>query len=101
MPEAISPRTARLLKDLTGEVHLDAAVLTTLGDALEHRLESIEGELSKFEERYGMDWDRFREAWDADEIDDKHSFDVEKDYWRWEELVTRKARIQEALTWIP
>lgn len=100
MPEAISPKTARLLKDVTGETHLDAAVLSTLEDALVHRLESIEEELEELEERHGMDWEEFSSAWEEGEIEDRHSFETERTYWRWEELVTRRSRIQEALSWV-
>ncbi len=100
MPEAVSPRTARLLKDITGETNLDAAVLTTLADALEHRMRSIEDDLETYQERYGMSFDEFREAWGAGEVEEKHSLDVERDYREWEGLVTRRKKIQEALSWI-
>jgi len=101
MPEAISPKTARLLKDVTGETQLDAAVLATLEDALTHRLEGIEEEIAELEEAYGMTWSEFQTAWEGGEIEDARSFGVEQDYWRWEELVTRRSRIQDALSWVP
>lgn len=101
MPEAISPKTARLLKDVTGETQLNAAVLATLEDALVHRLESIEEEIDELEAEHGMDWEEFRAAWDEGEIEDAHSLEVEETYWRWEELETRRSRIQEALSWVP
>lgn len=100
MPEAISPRTAHLLKEITGETHLEGAVLTTVADALEHRLERVEEALQEMEARYGMPWAKFKEAWDRGETANRHSFQVEQDYWRWEELVTRQGRLQDAMTWL-
>lgn len=101
MPEAISKRTAQLLKDITGEPRIDQAVLITLSDALEHRLQSVEAGLADLRERYGMDFEAFKAAWEDGQIDDRHSLAVEEDYWRWEELVTRRDRIQEAMAWLP
>lgn len=97
MPETVSKGTAKLLKDVTGEPRLDAAVRATVEDALEHRLERIEDDLEALRERYGMEFDEFREAWEEGDIGEKYSYDVESDYWEWEELVTRKEKIEEAL----
>ncbi|MFP4609272.1 MAG: hypothetical protein ACLFNY_06820 [Candidatus Aenigmatarchaeota archaeon] len=100
MPEAISKSTAKLLKDLTGEPRLDSAVRKAVKDSLIHRLEKIDPEIDEFEEIYGMEFDEFQDAWDNDEIKDRYSYDVESDLWRWEELVTRKKKIEEALEWL-
>jgi hypothetical protein len=48
-----------------------------------------------------MTWSELPTAWEGGEIEDARSFDVEQDYWRWEELVTRRSRIQDALSWVP
>lgn len=101
MPEAISSRTAKLLKDLTGAPDLDAALLLTLRDAVEHRLEDVESELDQLEEKWDRDFESFEAAWEADEIENRHGYDVESDYWEWEELVTRRETLEDALTWLP
>lgn len=97
MPEAISKETAKLLKDVTGEPRLDAAVRLTVRDALEHRLREVQEGIAAFEERYGMSFAAFEEAWEAGDVEERHSFDVEKDYWDWEALVTRRRTIEDAL----
>lgn len=97
MSETVSNGTAKLLKDVTGEPRLDAAVRLTVKDALEHRLESVEDGLAELQGRYGMSFDEFSEKWESGDITDKYSYDVESDYWKWEELVTRKGKIEEAL----
>lgn len=100
MPEAISKSTAKLLKDLTGEPRLDTAVKIAVKDSLIHRLEDIDPKIKEFEKTYGMEFESFQEAWENDEIEDKYSYDVESDYWKWEELVTRKKKIEDALEWL-
>lgn len=100
MPEVISKRTARLLKDITGEAKLDQAVLTTLADALNHRLEGVEAGIMEMEGKYGTDFVSFKTSWEKGGIKAKHSYEVERDYWRWEELVTRKDWIMQALAWL-
>lgn len=100
LPEAISKSTAKLLKDLTGEPRLDTAVKIAVKDSLIHRLEDIDPKIQEFEKKYGMGFEAFQEAWEKDEIEDKYSYDVESDYWKWEELVTRKKKIEEALEWL-
>ncbi|MFB6147715.1 MAG: hypothetical protein ABEJ66_02415 [Candidatus Nanohaloarchaea archaeon] len=93
----MSSDTAKLLKDVTGESHLDSAVRMTVRDALEHRLEKVEEGIEEFEEKYGMSFEEFEEKWENDEIDERYSYDVESDFWEWEGLVTRRKRIEEGL----
>lgn len=97
MPEAVSKDTAKLLKDVTGKTHLDSAVRATLQDALHHRLEQIKEEIEALETKYDMEFAAFEEAWEEGNIQNKYSYDVEQDYWKWEELVTREQRIEKAL----
>lgn len=101
MPGAVSKRTAKLLKEITGEPRVDAAVLMTLRDALTHRLEAIEEELEELEAEHGMSFGDFERRWEDGEIEDPHSYEVEKTYWEWEELVTRREKIEETLDWVP
>jgi hypothetical protein len=48
-----------------------------------------------FREQYGMDFEAFKEAWEQGRIPDKHSYEVEHDYWEWEAAVTDTERLQE------
>jgi hypothetical protein len=44
-----------------------------------------------------MDFAAFQQAWKQDHIADKHSYDVEHDYWQWEAVVTDKEQLQRML----
>lgn len=100
MPESISKSTAKLLKDITGEPRLNLAMRITIKDALEYRLEKIDAEIKEYKEKYEMNFEEFRESWNNNEIENKYSHEVESDYWKWEELGTRKEKIEEALKWL-
>lgn len=95
--DSVSSDTAKLLKDVTGESRLDSAVRVTVRDALEHRLEKVNDRIEELEEKYGMSFDEFERKWETGEVEEKHSYDVESDYWEWEGLVTRRKRIREGL----
>ena len=42
----------KTLLEITGEPRLEIAILDILKDAIEHRIEKIERELKRFEEKY-------------------------------------------------
>jgi asparagine synthetase A len=44
-----------------------------------------------------MDFEAFKQAWNEDQIPNKHSYEVERDYWEWEAAVTDERRLREAL----
>jgi hypothetical protein len=44
-----------------------------------------------------MDFEAFKQAWNEGQIPNKHSYEVEHDYWEWEAAVTEERRLQEML----
>lgn len=50
---------------------------------------------------YTMDFSAFKRAWDEGRIADKHSYEVERDYWEWEATVTDEERLQQMLESLP
>ncbi len=60
----LSPSVVKLLLEITGSSDLNVAVKEISKDAVEHRLEKIESEIRKFEEKYGMTFEEFKEAWE-------------------------------------
>ena len=57
------------------------------------RLKECEESLFQFESRYGMDFESFTKAWDEDEISEKHSHEVERDYMEWEGFHGEKRKL--------
>ncbi|MEW6618653.1 MAG: hypothetical protein AB1422_04790 [bacterium] len=100
MPEVISKSTQKILTELTGEPRFDVALQITLRDIVEHRLEIIEREIFVFEGKYKLSFEEFARQWKEGKIPDKYSFEVEKDYWEWEGLISRKKKIEGIREWL-
>ena len=83
----ISKSIHRVLASITGENRADVALELATKDLLRLKLKEVEERIKEFESRYQMDFGKFKGAWDSDKIANKHSFEVEKDYWEWEAAV--------------
>ncbi len=95
------PKAAlRALIELTGQPELDLAVLATLRDALEYRLEKIDEALEALERKYGMSFAEFEAQGRAQQLPNQFSYEVEQDYFEWDSLVTRKRKLQEFAEWL-
>jgi len=53
---------------------------------LENRLRSCAERLYEFEKKHGMGFDEFKKAWREDNVPEKYSYEVERDYMEWESL---------------
>jgi len=67
----------------------------TTKDRVRFKLEEAEEQRKRFEERYQMNFEAFKQAWNEDQIPNKHSYEVERDYWEWEAAVTDERRLRE------
>ena len=93
-------KTIRALHEITGEARPDVALVLILKDAIAYRLERIEQELQKFEEKYGMTFEEYKQLWESEEREEDYSWEAEQDYLEWEALVTRKHRLEETYGWL-
>jgi len=96
----ISKFALRALIELTGQPQLDVAILVMLRDAIEHRLEKINVALEAYERKYGMSFQEFEAQGQSGELTDRFSYEVEKDYFEWDSLVTRKRKLEETYRWL-
>lgn len=95
------PKVAlKVLADLTGEPRFDVALLLTLRDTIEYRLEKIAAQRQAYEGKYGMDFQAFKALWDAEQVPNQYAYEVERDYLEWEGLVTRQAKLEETYQWL-
>jgi len=90
----------KALTELTGQVQLDIALMMTLKDAIEHRLEKINTALRAYEQKYGMTFQEFEAKGRSGELPDRFSFEVERDYFEWDGLLTRKRKLEEIYQWL-
>ena len=96
----ISKFALKALIELTGLPQLDVAILVMLRDAIEHRLEKINAALEAYERKYGMSFREFEAQGRSGELPDRFSYEVEKDYFEWDSLVTRKRKLEEVYRWL-
>jgi len=65
------------------------------------KLEETREQREAFEQRYGMDFQAFQQAWQTGQLADMHSYEVERDYWEWEAAITDEERLQQMLESLP
>jgi hypothetical protein len=63
-------------------------------------LESIAKQLHTLEQKYGMSFEPFDGHFQAEELPNPYSYEVEQDDLEWEGLLSRKRRLQEVRDWL-
>jgi len=99
--EVLSRALYRVVSDLTQEARVEVALPLAIKDWVQMKLKEARGQQEAFQQRYSLDFDAFRQAWDEDRIPGKHAYDVERDYWEWEAAVTDEHRLQGMLETLP
>ena len=100
-PTTTIPKVAlRALTELTGEPRLDVALLITLRDAIEHRLEKIDAAIREYERKYGMSFEKFQDQGENKSIPNQFSYEVESDYLEWDGLMSRKKKLEKIGQWL-
>ena len=59
------------------------------------KLKEVDEERSTYEQKYGMNFEEFKQKMHADLLPDRYSYEVEKDYWEWEATTTDAAFLRE------
>jgi len=95
--DVISKPVYQVLSDLTQEPRLEVALPIAIKDWVRLRLKETREQQEAFEQRYGMDFPTYQQAWKEGRIANKHSYGVERDYWEWEATVTDEQRLREML----
>ncbi len=95
--DVISKPMYQILSDLTQESRLEVALPLAIKDWVRLKLKETSEQRQAFEQRYGMDFATFKQAWQEGRIADKHSHQVEHDYWEWEATATDEERLQQML----
>lgn len=94
---SISKPVYRILTSVTGEHRAEVALELAARDLLRLKLKEVEQQIANFEAKYHQSFAEFKQAWLANEIADKHSFQVERDYWEWEAAIEDAKKYQQLL----
>ena len=93
----ISKPLFRIILDLTSESRPEVALPLAIKDWVRLRLAEAAGLRRSFEQKYGMDFAAFQQAWSEGRIAEPYSYAVERDLWEWEATVTDELRLAEIL----
>jgi len=88
---AVSRDVLDLIEYVEGETIKDKLIGLVSAD-LARRLRECDREIGDFELKYRMTFAEFAEAWESDEIPNKWSHQVERDYMIWEGLEAEKRK---------
>ena len=94
LDEVISKPIYQILADLTQETRIEVALPLAMKDWLRLRLAETRAHKRAFEQRYSMDFAAFKQAWQEGRIENRHSYEVERDYWEWEAAETDEERLR-------
>ncbi len=97
---ALSPQVASHITSIEGHTN-DDKLLRLLETYLASQIRACEPEIWSYEVKYRSTFAEFARAWEQDEIPNKHSHEVERDYMEWEGLVAEKQRWLERLRRLP
>ncbi len=87
----ISPKLGEFLIRATQTPDLETALRQVLREYLDLKLKELNKELEKFEIKWNMSFNEFKEKCEERKIDkDVFSYEVEKDFWNWEKVETLK-----------
>lgn len=86
---AISPKLSQLLTRATQTPDLETALWKVLSEYIELKTEQLNQAIARFEEKWGMSFDEFARRSAAGKLaKDTYSWEVEQDFWQWEQAVT-------------
>lgn len=97
--QAISPRLGELLVKTTRSRDIDDAFRRVFSEYLALKIASLVEVIKGFNEKWGMDFNEFKKNIKSNTLKkDAYAFDVEQDFWEWEEAETLKRHYEELAT---
>jgi len=91
----MSPQLGVLLTKIAAVPDLKMALWKVLSEYLELKCNALENRIAGFEARWDMPFEEFsRKCAEGTLIKDPYSYEVEKDFWEWEQAVTLQRHYQ-------
>ena len=89
------------MRQIDKAARVEVALPLAIKDWVRLRLKEARDQQDVYEQRYGMSFAAFRQAWQEGQVADRHSYEVERDYWEWEAATTDEERLAEILESLP
>lgn len=88
---AITPKLGELLVKTTKSRDIDDAFQKILRDYVDLKIKSLQETITKFESKWELSFEEFKQKINDKTLKkDTYSFNVEQDFWLWEEAETLK-----------
>lgn len=85
----LDPQIQPIIEKFKGD-NFNQKIAHLLGSGLERYLEKCEREILRFEIRYGLGYDQFKEEVKKGKLGDEFSYPLEKELMEWEDLLVEK-----------
>lgn len=86
---SIPPRLGALLTELVEIPDIGMALRKVLSEYLELKSKALEERIAAFEAKWGMSFEEFsQKCAEGTLAGDAYSYEVERDFWEWEQAVT-------------
>lgn len=99
---SMPPRLGALLTELVEIPDIGMALRQVLSEYLELKSKALEERIAAFEAKWGMSFEEFsRKCAEETLAEDAYSYEVEKDFWEWEQAVTLQGHYESlGLQWM-
>jgi hypothetical protein len=92
----MSPKLGEVLIKTTHSKDLDDALNKIFSEYLELKLKTLLETIDEFQKKWGMSFEDFKRHFKEETLkENAYSFDVEKEFWQWEEAETLKKHYDE------
>jgi hypothetical protein len=86
---SMPPQLGGLLTEIAEVPDIGMALRRVLSEYLELKSKTLEERIAAFEAKWNMSFDEFsRKCAEGTLAEDAYSYEVEKDFWEWEQAVT-------------
>jgi hypothetical protein len=88
-PTTISPRAGNLLARVAETPDLETALWKVLSDYIQLKIQALQNEIQQFEAKWDMPFAEFSKKFGDNALPvDSYTYDVESDFWVWEQAET-------------
>lgn len=86
---SVSPKLGELLIRTTQTPDLETALWKVLSEYVDLKIAALNETMAELEQKWQMSFDEFSKRLHAGTLDkDSYSWEVEQDFWKWEQAVT-------------
>ena len=86
----IDEKTKKMLDVFSGKDY-EEKFGNLIKESIKAKIKECNDLISRFETKYKVEFEEFKELWEDGKIDGKHSYEVETDFLEWEALEMEKA----------